>query len=474
MRKYKNVIVIALIMSFLFVQVTPRRAEAIIPGIAAAAAAVGCSEGTLVAVGAALLTAGGIVVAGENEKVKAVSAAVAGLGSAALERLSAAVNAVGPGGEFTLPIDQYMAQDIADMVQNVNDVAESGEGIETKFAGPETMLHPLFGQSLTGEAGILSAWYEWYGNTYYGGHIYLCVNRVNSSENTGIIIAEEFNGYTGDYEIRYRIKTGGYMVGNWTTIYVGKGPLVYEGTVSVVVDEENSYAFVDGELVYTWEGGGSISGWGLDWIDADGNNNTSVVYSIDAMGEDVLTPGVDYTDAQLTPEQIAALAGTTINGNVVTNVYNPPVINPPVTWPATPDLTGILEALKNLWNSIIQGFAGLGAKVVAIPAAIALALQGNPGETINWEPIKSVGTGLTTAFPFSLPWDVQRIFSSLNGAEWNGVAEINVEGVLAKFDFDINIEQWFGGVRPIVKTAEVICFDLALILATRKLLGGAQ
>lgn len=418
----------------------PKRADAVIPGIAAAAAALGCSEGTLVAVGGGLLAAGGIVAAGENEKVKVVSAAVAGLGSAALERLSAAVNAVGPGGEFTLPIDQYMAQDIADMVQNVNDVAESGEGIETKFAGPETMLHPEFGQSLTGEAGILSAWYEWYGNTYYGGHIYLCVNRVNSSENTGIIISEGFNGYTGDYEIRYGIKTSGYMVGNWTTIYVGQGPLVYEGTVSVVVDEENSYAFVDGELVYTWEGGGSISGWGLDWIEAGGNNNTSVVYSIDAMGEDVLTPGVDYTDAQLTPEQIAALAGTTINGNVVTNVYNPPAINPPVTWPEATDLTGVIGALQNVWHSITQGFARVYTYLQAIVDSISTTLDPN----ILQEPINNLKTFIVGKVP-ELP-DLDT--SGFSDREWSWMVTINHP---INISFEVLNSQTLESARPTIK-----------------------
>lgn len=442
LRKY-----ISLLLVFTLVfMVVPRRADAVIPGIAAAAAALGCSEGTLVAVGGGLLAAGGIIANGENEKVKAVSAAVAGLGSAALERLSAAVNAVGPGGQFTLPIDQYLAQDIADMVQNVNDVAESGEGIETKFAGPETMLHPVFGQSLSGGAGILSAWYEWYGNTYYGDSLFLSVKRVNSSEITGIEIHAGYHMYEPKgYTMQYRIKTSGYYVGEWIDIYTNlnggsSSVVVGEGTVSVIVDEENSYAFVDGELVYTWEGCGESLGYGIDWINANGNALTSIVYSIDAFGEDYLTPGVDYTDAQLTPEQIAALAGTTITGDVVTNVYNPPVINPPVTWPEATDLTGIMGALQNLWNTIVQGFNAVKAYLAQIVASISTPMDPN----VLLEPINNLKGFILGKVPELADLDM----SGFAEREWDWTVSVSYPFAIS---FEVLDSEMLERARPTIK-----------------------
>ncbi|WP_336975143.1 hypothetical protein [Bacillus thuringiensis] len=98
-----------------------------------------------------------------------------------------------------------------------------------------------------------------------------------------------------------------------------------------------------------------------------------------------------------------------------------------------------------------------------------------PGDnTIHWEKLKMVPEVLTRKFPFSIPWDVQRAFESTFG----GLTSTDLptwhldlgKGMQFDLAFPKVVEPWFPFTRNIV----LIGFDIALIYAIRKWLGGAS
>ena len=94
---------------------------------------------------------------------------------------------------------------------------------------------------------------------------------------------------------------------------------------------------------------------------------------------------------------------------------------------------------------------------------------------IDWGPLKQGIGSLTNKFPFCLPWDIYNSFVQFQGVEWSGIINIDISKVSSKFpvgwDFDIDFSM-FDELRQIVKKIELMLFDLGLILATRKLMGG--
>lgn len=95
-----------------------------------------------------------------------------------------------------------------------------------------------------------------------------------------------------------------------------------------------------------------------------------------------------------------------------------------------------------------------------------------PDDTaIDWEPLRKGLGAITHKFPFSLPWDFYNSFKQFEGNEWDGVVKIRINTVLADFNFDIDLGM-FDGIRNIVKKIELLIFDVGLIFATRRLMGG--
>ena len=91
---------------------------------------------------------------------------------------------------------------------------------------------------------------------------------------------------------------------------------------------------------------------------------------------------------------------------------------------------------------------------------------------IDWEPLKQLPYIFTTKFPFSLPWDFYNSFKQLEGGQWDGKIDINVQSVLADFVFTIDLSM-FDNIRNVMIKIELLLFDVGLMLATRRLLGGA-
>ncbi|WP_420769196.1 hypothetical protein ACNR9V_20660 (plasmid) [Parageobacillus thermoglucosidasius] len=115
--------------------------------------------------------------------------------------------------------------------------------------------------------------------------------------------------------------------------------------------------------------------------------------------------------------------------------------------------------------------------VRTIADTLTTGLVGNP-ENINWDKLKMAGSAFTTSFPFSIPWDVGRALDAAFGSveeledaptwEW----KINLLGQQypIRFKIDDYFLEWFGIIRSVM----LIMFDIGLVYAVRKMLGGAS
>lgn len=100
---------------------------------------------------------------------------------------------------------------------------------------------------------------------------------------------------------------------------------------------------------------------------------------------------------------------------------------------------------------------------------------GDPTQ-INWNKLKGVPMILTKKFPFSLPWDAQRfmqgVFGDIPSAEQFSIKIDKLMGV--DFNLNITMPAYFDGWFAFARQATVILFDIGLIYALYRLLGGAS
>jgi hypothetical protein len=95
-------------------------------------------------------------------------------------------------------------------------------------------------------------------------------------------------------------------------------------------------------------------------------------------------------------------------------------------------------------------------------------------DTLNFEPLKVAGTLFTNKFPFSLPWDLKRSFSTLAAENGNPNFRFTFNTKLLGYqDIQINMSMW-SSIISVSKVFELLAFDIGLIFLTRKLLGGAS
>jgi hypothetical protein len=98
-----------------------------------------------------------------------------------------------------------------------------------------------------------------------------------------------------------------------------------------------------------------------------------------------------------------------------------------------------------------------------------------PGR-IDWSKLKMTAGTLTTVFPFSIPWDVGKLFSVLNVPPKTPVFNIDTgttiklggKNIPVNFDFDINFS-FLDSIAAIVRWGFILIFDISIIMALRRL-----
>ena len=441
-KKILSIVLVAIII----LGAVPKRADAVIPGIAAAAAALGVSESAVVAGGSALLTAGGVTFLSDEGRRAAVAAAWQGASEATKELMRYSIYGA-VDGLMTINIDEQCAADIREMMR-VLELSE-GEDIDWVYSGEGVWYEDFGNYSLSGfnDGEIEIVIPNFVGADVPGG--------VNDGSHVGIELCPDYNSqgvkmevhgfYNKDYSLKYYVFDGKYgttVASGTIDTMSGTGPYDFgEHSIKVRISEGNEVdVFIDGNFVHTMT---MMSNYAA--LSIFGGNNSITANGFDVIenvsGVVTLQQGVHYNPSTLTPEQIASLAGTSVTTNI--NDYSQtsnPVINPPITWPEATDLTGVIGALQNVWNAVVQGFARVYTYLQAIVASISTTLDPN----ILQEPINDLKTFITGKVP-ELP-DLDT--SGFGDREWSWMVTINHP---INVSFEVLNSQTLESARPTIK-----------------------
>lgn len=156
-------------------------------------------------------------------------------------------------------------------------------------------------------------------------------------------------------------------------------------------------------------------------------------------------------------------------GNPVTNPETIPELNPDPVIETTPDGEQVIDGVPTgqpAPDPVTPPSGGGGSEVTS----------GDPKD-IEWEKLKAIPAVLTKKFPFSLPWDAKRFMEGVFGDIPPESEDIKFEidelaGV--HFGLEITIPPFFDSFFNFARTATVILFDMGLIYALYRLLGGAS
>lgn len=185
------------------------------------------------------------------------------------------------------------------------------------------------------------------------------------------------------------------------------------------------------------------------------------------------------------------------------NDLAPMVVLPTWTYPSTPkDLSGIktvtapTTADQTKIDAIANGYAGVSGQVavqgattmagdmaIATTATATASSNGWPAadsDGLNFKPLQLTGDLVTTKFPFSLPWDLKRVFDSiytepeppkvnidLRNTSSSVLNQIGINFTLDVRDFPCNDE-----IIKILRLMILISCVIGILLKTRALLGG--
>ena len=208
-----------------------------------------------------------------------------------------------------------------------------------------------------------------------------------------------------------------------------------------------------------WKLNGLLSGGGCDLsisVDTEGEVVVPVTGNIEFDNSICSDEVYDLTGHSITvPQDIVG----DISQAVGADATDVPI---DITLPLT-DITGELGTqtgwLAAIWQQV---------KNIAGSLSTSITNFFDLSRPINLDPLDMSGQTFTNKFPFSLPWDLYNSFSSL---ETSGVApDWEIEFMGAEIDFSLDLVDDY---IPTIKLIELVLFDIGLILATRRLLGGA-
>lgn len=133
--------------------------------------------------------------------------------------------------------------------------------------------------------------------------------------------------------------------------------------------------------------------------------------------------------------------------------------------------TGTIGETNTIVNNIGSSLSNVLSQILSILNSISSSLSTFFDLTIpiNFQPLTQIGNSITEKFPFSLPWDYLRGLSSLTSVTGFD-KKLNFSFFNTELEIDLSVLDVPIGF---LRIGELIIFDISLIMATRKLLGGA-
>lgn len=441
--RYRKFVSIGLVVALVVTVCLPRRAVAIVPGIAAAAAAVGVSEGALTATVAGLLTAGGIVFLSDEGRAKSVAVAW-DAASEQTKNLCLRSIANSGGGIIQLDIDSACAADVWQMMRAMETDEEIEYQVSTGGTGPGEYIDFNSGpQDLGNIHGVIALVIPGF-NLYNYALAYQAVEiktNVQAQWFDGITVFKEQGDGTVYVTVEARHNNERVYRKSYAYPMPWKGTgSVGDFTIGVGSDGMGNLAYFDnGTMV--WSGDeGSHCLVSISSIDETSLGN-SYMYDLSEAGVAPLVPGIDYTPSTMTEAQVGSLAGTGVYVDPADYSVSAPAITPPITWPETiTGLDGIVGAIQNVWNVIAQGFNHVIALLQTIIGAIGAQLD--PG--IFDEPVNNLKLFIMSKVP-ELP-DLDT--SGFADRQWSWMVTINYPWQLT---FEVLNSEMLDKARPTIK-----------------------
>ena len=113
--------------------------------------------------------------------------------------------------------------------------------------------------------------------------------------------------------------------------------------------------------------------------------------------------------------------------------------------------------------------AAAASYVDAVPITTGIA-NTKPGDVLDFSKLKFAASLFTNKFPFSLPWDIQRMLLTFGaGNVATPIIQMPIMGVPA----DVSLSQ-FDNLASAARVFELFLFNIGLLFGTRKLLGGSS
>jgi hypothetical protein len=137
-------------------------------------------------------------------------------------------------------------------------------------------------------------------------------------------------------------------------------------------------------------------------------------------------------------------------------------------------ILGIPDAISNAFDWVRSLLETIKDAIASISTAITTGLIGDLN--VDTSVIRDIGSTFTSKFPFSLPWDLVRAVDIFDGSSGSlGPWVVSFPDPFGNsIQFEISIPQGMAAYFKYIRWALLIAFDIGLIYATRRLLGGAQ
>ena len=179
-------------------------------------------------------------------------------------------------------------------------------------------------------------------------------------------------------------------------------------------------------------------------------------------------------------------AGYSLSTNISTSstlpvgtgtTYDPTVTAPPATSVPVQSVSAVggitpaqLDALTGAINTGTAVDTSILTQVTSISTAIT-AITAVPASTdiLDFSKLSLDATLFTNRFPFSLPWDIQRMLTSF-GSGSTAAPSFNIY-LFPTVQASCNLSMW-NDLASSVRFIELFAFNIGLVFGTRKLLGG--
>lgn len=203
------------------------------------------------------------------------------------------------------------------------------------------------------------------------------------------------------------------------------------------IDVSRAYSVSDGSVCYdtslNYDGTGVSIGNDVLNLDSDTLANNVADTNVKVPTYDN-TLDIDANISNLVNSLLAVDANTYANSLSQTNI-----------------LSNILSSVQSVANVLTDGLVGDISK-------------------ISFDPIFSFASDLTKKFPFCIPWDINRVLSIFDVPQTAPVLTIalpSVPNITQVQTYDLNLN-FLDNIIGVIRTLEIIAFDVMLFLASRK------